>query len=394
MTTPLHKEAQNASNKTGFHAGLWYDRFFNQYDASWKVGDDGKKNWIKTVSGTPVGDISKLKTYIARQGKLINACGGKVRVMSTDWHFVTGMGNNHPVENGFAWHHTLGVPYLTGAAVKGMVRAWCEVWADGFDAGKLRCWFGPSQEDLKRGTDPAVGELIFFDALPVAPVKLKPDIMTPHYGDWYVRGDETQKSDGSNVPADWHDPVPVPFLVVAAGQSFQFAVAKRNTEEAGKIDLDEVVKELTNALQWLGAGAKTAAGYGRMQRNKVLEQQIKEQQAKEEEERKHQAEVDCKIAALGVSGLALEMVREAEREGWGLDKSRFIPKADEWLARMESESDGMMSACRWLSEKLEAFDPGVMVNPDKKHGKRQKDLYKPATRNLAHALIQHMKDNQ
>ncbi len=248
---PLHCEAKDAQKGKGFHAGLWYDRFFNQYDHDCKVSDDGKINWIKTVTGE-TGDTEKLQAFAERLQALLEACGGQSLVMSTDWHFVTGMGNNHPVENGFAWHHTLGVPYLTGAAVKGMVRAWCEVWVKGFDEERMKQWFGDTEQS---------GELIFFDAVPTAPVKLKADIMTPHYGDWYAKGDEPPMRGGSNVPADWHDPVPVPFLVVDKGAAFQFGVAKRVGSD---IDLSEVVEALSAALQWLGAGAKTAAGYGRM----------------------------------------------------------------------------------------------------------------------------------
>jgi hypothetical protein len=55
--------------------------------------------------------------------------------------------------------------------------------------------------------------------------------------------------------------VPVPFLVVAPQQKFQFSVAKR---PRSAIDLHEVVSELKNALASLGAGAKTAVGYGIM----------------------------------------------------------------------------------------------------------------------------------
>ena len=44
-------------------------------------------------------------------------------VFTTDGRFVTGTGRSHSVENGFAWHPTLGTPYLSGSSVKGMIRA-------------------------------------------------------------------------------------------------------------------------------------------------------------------------------------------------------------------------------------------------------------------------------
>jgi CRISPR-associated protein Cmr6 len=259
MTMPIYTGCNPPDQYlAGGHAGLWYDRFFNQYKADWSVPDGGKLEWIKQVTLFPLGG-ERVQAFIERQKLLVKACEGESIIATTDWHFVTGLGNNHPVENGFAWHPTLGVPYLTGAAVKGMLRGWCEQWA-GLDANTLRLWFGPSLDELdKKTANPAAGELIFFDALPTGPVKLKPDVMTPHYGDWYEKGDEAPKKDGSNLPADWHSPVPVPFLVVAPGQAFQFSVATRH---GSNILIGDVVKEMKSALTYLGAGAKTAVGYG------------------------------------------------------------------------------------------------------------------------------------
>jgi len=247
--SPLHKEAINATKGLTAHAGLWYDRFFNGYTINWEVEPGVKTDWVKTAA-TKVGADTMLKEYATRQSALMTSLQGEALQMVSEWNFVTGMGNNHPVENGFAWHSTLGVPYLTGAAVKGMLRAWCEVWT-GFSDDKISQWFGSSEK---------AGELIFFDALPTQPVTLTADIMTPHYGDWYAKGDQPQKDDGSNAPADWHDPVPIPFLAVAPNQSFQFAIARR---PVSIIPIIDVVNELIDALENLGAGAKTAAGYGR-----------------------------------------------------------------------------------------------------------------------------------
>ncbi len=298
---PLYKGAQGTQKGEGFHAGLWYDRFFDQYDKDCKVADAGKSNWIKTVAGS-TGDGQKLDAFAARQEVLLEACGGQSLVMRTDWHFVTGMGNNHPVENGFAWHHTLGVPYLTGAAVKGMVRAWCEVW-EGFDEATLKQWFG----DTKKS-----GELIFFDAVPIAPVQLKADIMTPHYGKWYAEG-ESLPNRPDTIPADWHDPVPVPFLVVDKA-SFQFAVSKRTGSD---IQLKEVTEALAQALEWLGAGAKTAVGYGRFSEDKqarlVREKKMCEQ-AQAEQQEKEKAEQEAKRATMSPLEADLDRWRESSPE--------------------------------------------------------------------------------
>ncbi|MHB8474073.1 MAG: type III-B CRISPR module RAMP protein Cmr6 [Gammaproteobacteria bacterium] len=276
MAMPLYGDCCPTKERDS-HAGLWFDRFFNKYDNNWQVPKDesGKLAWIKTVTGT-VGDAA-IAEHANRQRQLVKCLDGQTIVAKTDWHFVSGMGINHPVENGFAWHPTLGVPYLTGAAIKGLLRAWCEQWA-GFDAIKLRLWFGPSLDELDAKTaNPAAGKLIFFDALPIGPVQLKADVMTPHYGKWYEEGDKPPEQEGSNVPADWHNPVPVPFLVVAPGQAFQFSVA---TRPGSGIVVDDVVKELKSALASLGAGAKTAAGYGRMEEDEKLTRNLHDEAEK------------------------------------------------------------------------------------------------------------------
>jgi len=263
MSAPLYRgvNAPPAPARCA-HKGLWFERFFNQYDGDFAIPSDGKKKWINTVASQG-GDTAQLNKAADRQGYLCFALGGQSKVFKTDWHFATGLGNSHPVENGFAWHPTLGVPYLTGAAVKGLVRAWMEEWHDfGIDDPKqksLKDWFGSAH---KADVDTHAGAFIFFDAIPLAPVTLACDVMTPHYGKWYESGGDL-KADPTRaevVPADWHDPVPVPFLVVKRGR-FLFSVAPRDTKDKDKIVA--VMEALQNALEWLGAGAKAAAGYGR-----------------------------------------------------------------------------------------------------------------------------------
>lgn len=281
---PIYKDADAPNGPGTGHRGLWFDRYFNRYLESWALGKTAKLDWIENASGV-AGDQTNIKAAALRARQLCSALHGDSCVYSASWHFATGLGNPHPVENGFQWHPTLGVPYIPGAAVKGLIRAWVESWEDfDNDDNKRRAtlyrWFGSEGKDpVERrvcrekgfvppagtdGIDTETGSFIFFDALPVAPVTLKPDIMTPHMGEWYAEGDQitdvTTQSD--RVPADWHSPVPVPFLV-ADKPDFQFCIAPRG--EAAKLELEQVFKALEYALECLGAGAKTAVGYGRFE---------------------------------------------------------------------------------------------------------------------------------
>ena len=322
--TPLYSCIQHNAPAApgGGHKGLWFERFFNQYDPNWKIIEanpqarikEGKKQWIDTVTGT-CGDRDALEKFIVRQANLCTTLGGQSCAFMTDWHFATGLGNPHPVENGFAWHATLGVPYLTGAAVKGLVRGWVEGWMEFPGANESECennrlatlyrWFGSEDKDFKkreelreagfnppsqeRDLDTEAGAFVFFDAIPLKPVTLACDVMTPHYGNWYEKGGDMQNvaSEPDKVPADWHDPVPVPFLVVKAG-SFLFSVAPRTAQ--AQADISTVIKALQDAVAYLGAGAKTAVGYGAMSPDISSEDALRRLQEKQEREAQAAAE--------------------------------------------------------------------------------------------------------
>lgn len=273
MKRPLYQSLvtrQGLELKNG-HAGLWYDKFCNQWCRnSEKSGLDKwtleafkpknqetispKQDWIDTVTGKRVGDPEQLEHHITRLRKLLEHHHQTPLFYTLESDFVTGLGREHPVENGFAWHHTLGTPYLPGSSVKGLVRAWAEQWADA-DEASLEHIFGSASKDTKDKRPSRVGSVIFLDALPIQCVDLKADIMTPHYSPYY------QDKTGNTPPADWHSPNPIPFLVVEKEQTFVFGVLPRRQDN--RDDCKTVQIWLECALGWLGAGAKTAVGYGR-----------------------------------------------------------------------------------------------------------------------------------
>ncbi|WP_028490530.1 type III-B CRISPR module RAMP protein Cmr6 [Thiothrix lacustris] len=293
MTAPLYANCDKPTNcdKDG-NLGLWFERFFDQYDdhRHWEVlkptthnHQMGNAYWLlKHFSNKKVGDAKQLASHAQAQMKLADSLQGKSHAFKASWHFVTGMGNPHPVENGFAWHPTLGVPYLTGAAVKGLVRSYIENWLDDTQENKqqlLLQWFGSTDKNPSAdGYASQAGELVFFDALPISPVTLVVDIMTPHMGKWYEKGGTDQAAGTAEaVPADWHDPVPVSFLA-AQDITLQFSFALRQYPNTGKrpaIELADVMDVLERALEQTGAGGKTATGYGGMIDPEKQQQQVK-----------------------------------------------------------------------------------------------------------------------
>lgn len=240
------------------------------------AGGPAKQAWIRKFA-TPVGERDALETASARLQRMVRALSGICEDYTTTAPFVTGTGLEHPVENGFAWHHTLGVPYLPASMVKGLVRAWAEHWLKR-EAAEISRIFG-SAADAE-----GVGSIIVFDALPTARVTLMSEVLTPHDGGW--------RQGKAPAPSDWHSPVPIPFLVVKPGAQFRFAVAPRPGARAGHEDATLFMGWLKEALDWIGAGAKTAVGFGRFLQKDAFDQQQEEMKARQKEEEQQRAEAE------------------------------------------------------------------------------------------------------
>jgi len=152
-----------------------------------------------------------------------------------------------------------------------MVRAWAKTETEA-DPGLIARILGDEKKkEAGRGS--------FLDAIPVAPVRLEADVMTPHYAGW----------DAQDPPGDWRSPVPIPFLTMAPGVRFWFGLVPCGDLEEG--DLDVAWKWMVEALQWAGAGAKTAVGYGRFRWvPEATEARQREQEKKEADRRQREKE--------------------------------------------------------------------------------------------------------
>jgi len=204
-------------------------------------------------------DQQAMDAYRARLRALVRAADAITFQAQTDWRFVTGLGRNTPFEVGFTFHRLYGFPVIPGSGLKGLARAWayfrlkeeqpdCESEEDPLFAAV----FGrASKGDESEGS---VGGAVFFEAIPLDEPELEVDVMTPHFPDYY--------SDKKNrvPPSDDQDPVPIPFLTIKDGVRFGFAVGWRGASNPKAHT--QAVEWLKAGLENLGAGGKTAAGYG------------------------------------------------------------------------------------------------------------------------------------
>ncbi len=226
--------------------------------------------------------------------------------------FITGMGNKHPLENGFAFLDPYGLPYLPGSGVKGVLRAAARELAHG-DWGDPQGWkqyyeVKTNREEIPKrlsvidllfGTDPEEaqrqrafrfrGLLDIWDVIPqVEGDQLMVEIMTPHQSKYY-RGEDT--------PHESDHPTPIPFLAVPPGSRYMFCIRIDRSRlrclgleaSLGEQWQDLLQAAMDHAGFWLGFGAKTSQGYGVMQQDPDAErhrQQDREERKKELQERR------------------------------------------------------------------------------------------------------------
>lgn len=183
---------------------------------------------------------------------------------------AVGLGSASAYENGLALHHTLGLPYIPGSSIKGIVRNWLlerQDWEELPDKAGIQ----PDQwDDLVEpvfGVQEAQGLACFWDAMPLAPPMFEVDIMNPHYGEYYQEPPNSQNP--NKLPGDWYQPVPVFFLTVAPGAQFRSVVTLRPQHGANAGQADELFGHLKrwvkSAMEDWGVGAKTRKGYGQVQ---------------------------------------------------------------------------------------------------------------------------------
>lgn len=274
---------------------------FNLYLEIWQEG-----NWLISKNGKAdalrgclaLGDaVAVLHAVRARQKALAEALPEEqhqiIDAVSTS-PFATGLGLEHPVDNGFAFLSPYGLPYLAGSGVKGVLRQAANELRDDGDAGMTQPLIDALFGQELQSVDARRGALTCWDVFPQpSGDSLVVEIMTPHFGDYYQN---------KGTPHDAGKPNPIPFLAVPARSQFRFVVTcDPACLPAGTHDwkgiLDRIIE---HAFAWLGFGAKTTVGYGALaedpaaavERRRVEDQARQQAAAAAEAERRAQLSPD------------------------------------------------------------------------------------------------------
>lgn len=354
LPTYMDKHLANQDIAPGHRFGL----YFPVWRDDWSKADGEKTAALKKATHLPNASIKLAEALYLRQQAIAlqtDALGYFPAISTAP--FMTGIGNEHPLENGFAFLNPYGLPYLPGSSVKGVLRTAAEELAlglygetEGWDMLAVWCLFGfeagstylsPKNynidvldEEARRRRkayqlwvekgDYDQSSLEHFIKATTAKKDLKKHLEQPQYfllnspddisnrgalccWDVYPQSKKLAMDiltphhggyfQGKNAPHDSEQPNPNVFLTVPPGSQFDFYC----TCETARLPkaLQQSWQALLQAafayaFDWLGFGAKTAVGYGQMKRHENAEKE--RDKRKNEQQQKAEKEARQKEA--------------------------------------------------------------------------------------------------
>jgi len=292
-------------------------------EKAWVPLKNQKRVALQAASGMGAS-ASALLSALAERMNALNGTDPWRREATLIAPLATGLGNPHPVENGFAFLSPYGVPYIAGSGVKGVLRRAAEelalfepdsrwtiahVWLlfgfeenssylFGDEGSSCREAYGQWIRDRAQNNRALSAWKTVIDAQlsredrVLSPVDLARALPGPDganirrrihsqgalaFRDAFPDSDASVAVDilnphhksyyeGKDTPHDAESPIPVFFLTVAPGARFVFSaepLAKRHSLWEAIGDWKALLDEaFAHACDRLGFGAKTSVGYG------------------------------------------------------------------------------------------------------------------------------------
>jgi len=355
-----------------------------------KFEDDNKRGALQQTLHLHRFDTDAMGALVNRQTACAAAISPDDQLFILDAEsiapFTTGLGNEHPLENGFAFLNPYGLPYLPGSGVKGVLRQAARELAG---VSKQAQWDIDSDwtEDYiailfgrEDSNDACRGVLTFWDVIPqISGNSLMVEVMTAHQSHYYQKDD---------TPHESGQPTPINFLTVPPDSGFTFHVLcdrpflGRIAPELAEGDHWKTLlaQAFEHAFNWLGFGAKTAVGYGAIKRNLDAEEHRRIEEKQRQEQRKKEDTLAAITANLPEDAVWIETHR---RSGAWSDVNTFLDLVESFLQERKGLS---VEAYQRLSEDMNQRWKGIMDNPDAVQGKKQKPKFKPRPRDIAKRL--------
>lgn len=220
--------------------GLWFQKYYNG------EAKEPSQALIDSITKLPKQVDPIYESYYRRWVIFLQEINAHSEIATTAGRMVVNLGADNVAEVRVALHHTYGMPYIPGTALKGLAAHYAN--SDmGADWGK-----GTAAYEAIFGTGKTAGYVTFYDALLIPedsnPQPLQKDTITGHHQN-YNKGDNVP-------PADWDRPTIIPFISVHG----KFLIAISGDEKAKHVAMEILRLALLNE----GIGAKTSSGYGRL----------------------------------------------------------------------------------------------------------------------------------
>ncbi len=247
---------REVTRQSSTHAGLWLDKFLREQTTGDGQEGVGEKAWlIHQLEGLPCPG-GYAEAFARRESGFTRPDYLKVPA-STTGRMAVGLGEKGALEVGLRLEHTWGVPVIPGSALKGLASATAHRLLEGGEWRRRE----PGQTrtrvsfDALFGTTDDSGAVCFHDAwwIPEDKLPIHLDVMTVHHAAYYQHG----STDEPPPPADTDSPNPISFASVTG----RYLIVVEGLEEW----CDAAMSILKIGLRELGIGAKTNAGYGRLE---------------------------------------------------------------------------------------------------------------------------------
>ncbi|WP_114649462.1 type III-B CRISPR module RAMP protein Cmr6 [Pseudothauera hydrothermalis] len=378
--------------------GHRFGLYFDGWEADWRKPSNKTPAFITVAGALPSHSRAALKALCQRQSVLAASLGDLVftHPARLTAPLATGLGNEHPLENGFAFLNPHGLPYLAGSGVKGVIRRAAEElasgdWGDtaGWDQHAIDVLFGLETEPGDTNAIRTRGALMFWDlffqpARDKVPL-LTVEIMTPHHSGYLQ---------GNGSPHANEQPNPIPFLAVAAGCECTLHVqCNPALIPAEAAALRERWRALLAAAielagEWLGFGAKSAVGYGRLAQDPARRRKLEQEAAARAEAQAQQAR-QAESAALSPQARAIaKFVEQCSKKQASGRKDPLNPGSGLYAVALQLSRQALDEAQGWsaadrlqLAEALAQWLPAVVEKLDRK------DDWKDARKKLHMAAL-------
>lgn len=249
MINMARKALEELDRKDCTHAGLLLDRGFKQWDENGENHNAAVVNLhqqaAKITKDTALYEKAYQHWY---QLQLHNDQQSEVWFAELENRMFLGMGSTSPIEAGISLHHTYGVPYIPGSAIKGVLHHYAQ--EAEVDSKIQDLLFGKQASETNRRDSGSAGYIIVNNAwwIPQGKAALTPEIITVHTQEYY------NKKGATKLHPDFEKPNPNPQIAIQGSFMFSF--------EGDRKLINYAMKLLKEVLQNRGIGGKVSSGYG------------------------------------------------------------------------------------------------------------------------------------